>query len=162
MKKLSSYLWEHKFAYFLAIISMVISVSLDMLSPQLTRHIVDDVIIGGQMGKLVFLLIGILCVGIGRCIFQYIKEYTFDKVGAHIIGDVRKNLFNHVQSLSADFFDRTGTGELMSRIKDDTDRIWDGLTFVGMLTMEVILHTSIVLSACTALIGNLPFCLLRV
>lgn len=145
MKKLSSYLWEHKFAYFLAIISMVISVSLDMLSPQLTRHIVDDVIIGGQMGKLVFLLIGILCVGIGRCIFQYIKEYTFDKVGAHIIGDVRKNLFNHVQSLSADFFDRTGTGELMSRIKDDTDRIWDGLTFVGMLTMEVILHTSIVL-----------------
>lgn len=33
MKKLSSYLWEHKFAYLFAIVSMVISVSLDMLSP---------------------------------------------------------------------------------------------------------------------------------
>lgn len=145
MKKLSSYLWEHKFAYLFAIVSMVISVSLDMLSPQLTRHIVDDVIIGGQRGKLIYLLLGILCVGIGRCVFQYTKEYTFDVTGAGIMGDMRKNLFNHIQSLSADFFDRTGTGELMSRIKDDIDRIWDGLTFVGLLMMEVILHTSIVL-----------------
>ena len=145
MKKLSSYLWEHKFAYLFAIASMIISVSLDMLSPQLTRHIVDDVIIGGQRDKLIYLLLGILCVGIGRCVFQYTKEYTFDVTGAGIMGDMRKNLFNHIQSLSADFFDRTGTGELMSRIKDDIDRIWDGLTFVGLLMMEVILHTSIVL-----------------
>ncbi|MGN0377609.1 MAG: ABC transporter ATP-binding protein [Suilimivivens sp.] len=145
MKKISTYLWEHKFAYLFAIASMIISVSLDMLSPQLTRHIVDDVIVGGQTEKLVYLLIGILCVGIGRCIFQYTKEFTFDVTGSRIMGEMRENLFNHIQSLSADFFDRTGTGELMSRIKDDIDRIWDGLTFVGMLMIEVVLHTSIVL-----------------
>lgn len=145
MKKLSSYIWEHKYAYLFAIVSMIISVSLDMLSPQLTRHIVDDVIVGGHTEKLIYLLLGILCVGIGRCIFQYTKEYTFDVVGATIVGDMRKRLFHHIQSLSADFFDRTGTGELMSRIKDDIDKIWDGLTFVGMLMIEVVLHTSIVL-----------------
>ena len=33
----------------------------------------------------------------------------------------------------------------MSRIKDDVDHIWDGLTYVGMLMIEVIIHTSIVL-----------------
>lgn len=145
MKKISTYLWEHKFAYLFAIASMIISVSLDMLSPQLTKHIVDDVIVGGQTEKLIYLLIGILCVGIGRCVFQYTKEFTFDVTGSRIMGEMRENLFNHIQSLSADFFDRTGTGELMSRIKDDIDRIWDGLTFVGMLMIEVVLHTSIVL-----------------
>lgn len=145
MKKLSSYIWEYKLAYLLAICSLLISVSLDMLSPQLTRHIVDDVITGGEIHKLKYLLAGILCIGIGRCIFQYTKEYTFDVAGAKIMGEMRKNLFDHIQSLSADFFDRTGTGELMSRIKDDIDRIWDGLTFVGMLMIEVVVHTSIVL-----------------
>lgn len=145
MKKLSSYIWEHKLAYLLAICSLLISVSLDMLSPQLTRHIVDDVITGGEIHKLKYLLAGILCIGIGRCIFQYTKEYTFDVAGAKIMGEMRKTLFDHIQSLSADFFDRTGTGELMSRIKDDIDRIWDGLTFVGMLMIEVVVHTSIVL-----------------
>ncbi len=161
MKKLSSYIREHKFAYFFAITSMIISVSLDMLSPRLTKHIVDDVILGGHTEKLTYLLCGILCVGIGRCIFQYTKEFTFDVTGAKIIGDMRKNLFDHIQSLSADFFDRTGTGELMSRIKDDIDRIWDGLTFVGMLLIEVVLHTSIVLFCMYSLswkLAVLPTC----
>ncbi len=145
MKKISTYIWEHKFAYTFAVLSMVISISLDMLSPQLTKHIVDDVVLGGQVDRLAFLLTGILCVGIGRCIFQYCKEYTFDITGSKISAELRKRLFLHVQSLSADFFDRTGTGELMSRIKDDVDRIWDGLTYVSMLLIEVCIHTSIVL-----------------
>lgn len=145
MKKISTYIWEHKFAFSFAVLSMVISISLDMLSPQLTKRIVDDVILGGRLERLTLLLTGILCVGIGRCIFQYCKEFTFDVTGSKISAEIRKSLFLHVQSLSADFFDRTGTGELMSRIKDDVDRIWDGLTFVGMLLIEVGIHTSIAL-----------------
>lgn len=145
MKKLSTYIFEHKWAYGFAILSMLISISLDMFSPQLTRQIVDDVIIGGQTNRLKYLLFGLCFIGVGRAIFHYTKEYTFDKTGATIIGEMRKNLFDHIQSLSAEFFDRTGTGELMSRIKDDLDRIWDGLTFVGMLIIEVVVHSSIVL-----------------
>ncbi len=145
MKKLSTYILKHKFLYLFAIFSMVASISLDMLSPQLTKRIVDDVIVGGQMQKLTPLLIGILCVGAGRCIFQYCKEFIFDLAGSKISLHIRRDLFHHVQSLSAEFFDRTGTGELMSRVKDDVDRIWDGLTYVGMLLLEVIIHTAIVL-----------------
>ncbi len=145
MKKLSAYIYQFKFAYLLAILAMLIAVSLDMLSPQLIRHIIDDVIVGGETDKLGPLLFGLLAVGLGRFIFQYTKEYTFDAVSAHISSDMRKNLFQHIQTLSADFFDKTGTGELMSRVKDDIDRIWDGLSFVGMLIIEVVVHTSIVL-----------------
>ena len=145
MKKVSTYIWEHKFAYLLAFLSLVISVALDMLSPQLTRRIVDDVILGGTTEILTPLLAGILLVGLGRCVFQYIKEFTCDTAGSKISADLRRDLFRHVQSLSAEFFDRTGTGELMSRVKDDVDRIWDGLTYVGMLITEVVVHTSIVL-----------------
>lgn len=145
MKKISSYIWEHKFAFLFAVTSMLISVSLDMLSPQITKHVVDDVIINEKMNLLAPLLLAIVGIGVGRCIFQYTKELTFDTVGSKIAADIRKNVFTHIQSLSAEFFDRTGTGELMSRIKDDVDRIWDGLTFVGMLIIEVVIHTSIVL-----------------
>lgn len=145
MKKISSYIWKHKFQFIFAIISMIICICLDMLSPRLTKHIVDDVILGGRIEILTPLLLGILGVGIGRFLFQYCKEFTFDLAGSKIAAQIRKNLFEHIQSLSADFFDRTGTGELMSRLKDDVDRIWDGLTFVGMLLIEVAIHTSIVL-----------------
>ena len=145
MKKLSSYLMEHKFGYLLGFVSMVIAVSLDMLSPQLTKHIIDDVIVGGRIEILKYLLGGILIVGAGRCVFGYTKEFTFDRIGSSIATDMRKDLFSHIQSLSADYFDKTNTGELMSRVKDDIDRIWNAVSYVSMLILEVVFHTGIVL-----------------
>lgn len=145
MKKIRTYLWEHKFAFGLAILGMVISISLDMLSPKLTQSMIDDVLLGGHMNLLTPLLLAYVGVGVGRFIFQYVKEYTFDLTGSKIAAEIRRAVFCHVQSLSTEFFDRTGTGELMSRIKDDVDHIWDGLTYVGMLMIEVVIHTSIVL-----------------
>lgn len=144
-KKLSNYIWEYKWSYLLAILSLLISVSLDMLSPMLTMHIIDDVIIGSDLALLPYLLGGILCVGVGRCIFQYTKEYTFDKVGSKIASEMRKELFDHIQSLSCNFFDKNNTGELMARVKDDIDRIWNTMSYVGMLVIEVIYHTTVVL-----------------
>lgn len=145
MKKISSYIWDYKFSYLGAIASLLIAVTLDMLAPRLTARVVDDVIVGGNMGELKFLLLGFLGIGLGRCIFQYMKEYTFDKNGARISGDMRRDLFRHIQSLSADFFDRTNTGELMARVKEDIDHIWDAVGYVGMLLIEVFYHTGIIL-----------------
>ena len=145
MKKIRTYLWEHRLAFGLAILAMIISISLDMLSPKLMQSMIDDVLLGGHMDLLTPLLLAYVGVGVGRFIFQYVKEYTFDLTGSKIAAQIRRAVFCHVQSLSTEFFDRTGTGELMSRIKDDVDHIWDGLTYVGMLMIEVIIHTSIVL-----------------
>lgn len=145
MKKLSAHIREHLGAYLLAIFSLVVSVSLDLLSPQFTKRLIDDVIGNGNTAALTGILIGILCIGIGRFIFNYVKEYTFDVTGVKISANMRLDLFNHIQSLSPSFFDRIGSGELMSRIKDDVDTVWDAVAYVGMLIIEVILHTSLIL-----------------
>lgn len=145
MKKISSYIWDYKFSYLAAVASLLTAVTLDMMGPRLMALVVDDVIVGGNIGELKYLLLGFLGVGVGRCIFQYAKEYTFDKNGIRISGDMRRDLFRHIQGLSADFFDRTNTGELMARVKEDIDRIWDAIGYVGMLLIEVMYHTSIIL-----------------
>lgn len=145
MKHLSSYIFQQKISYLLAILSLLISVSLDLLSPQFTRHIIDDVVIGKNMDVLTPCLLGILLVGIGRFLFQYSKEYLFDAASSKIALQLRTDLFAHVQSLSVDFFDKNNTGELMARIKDDVDKIWAALGYVSMLILEVIYHTVVVL-----------------
>lgn len=145
MKHLSSYIFQQKISYLLAILSLLISVSLDLLSPQFTRHIIDNVVIGKNMDVLTPCLLGILLVGIGRFLFQYSKEYLFDAASSKIALQLRTDLFAHVQSLSVDFFDKNNTGELMARIKDDVDKIWAALGYVSMLILEVIYHTVVVL-----------------
>ena len=161
MKKLTVYLGRHILGYLFAILSMMIAVSLDLLSPQLTRHIVDDVIVGGEIGKLKFLLGGILAVGVGRCAFGYAKEFTFDRISSSIATDMRRDLFAHIQSLSTEFFDRTQTGELMARVKDDIDRIWNAVGYVSMLILEVIFHVTVILVCMYSLswkLAILPTC----
>ncbi len=145
MKKISRYILKYWYAYVLGILFTFLAVSLDMLSPQVTKRIIDNVIIEGDTGLLGKLLILVLLIGFGRCIFQYFKEFTYDMVSSKISLNVRHDLFNHIQGLSLDFFDKNNTGELMSRVKDDVDRIWEGLGFVSMLLIEIVIHTSMVL-----------------
>ena len=145
MKNLWKYAKKYWFLYILAISSMIISVVLDAMAPQITKHIIDDVIVDGQMQILMRLLFALLGIGFGRAIFQYTKEFIFDYASAGICCGLRRDLFDHIQTLSMGYFDRHNTGELMARIKDDTERIWNAFGFVGMLVLECTIHTTIVL-----------------
>lgn len=145
MKKLLTYMKRYWFLYVFGFVCMVISICLDMISPQITRSIVDDVILGGRMELLTKLLLGILAIGFGRAIFQYGKEFTYDYIGVTVGHHMRKDLFRHVQKMSMDFFDRHNTGELMTRVKDDIDKVWMVVGFVGILSVEALTHTLLVL-----------------
>ena len=138
---LGRYFKKYAVLYIIAILSMMAGTFLDMAAPLLVQHIVDDVIIARRLEILRWLLLGILGIGVGRCIFQYAKEYICDWCGSKIASEVRINLFQKIQSLSANFFDGINSGELMSRVKDDVDRIWDIAAFMGILMAEVFMRT---------------------
>ncbi len=136
---------------------MVTAIVLDMLYPVITQSIVDDVILGGETELLTKLLVGIVIVGIGRSIFGYCKEFMFDRLSSKIGTQMRKDLFDHIQTLSMNYFDNTNTGELMARVKDDVDKIWNALGYVGMLVIEVTIHVCFVLYCMFTLNWRLTF-----
>ena len=135
------YFKRYSFLYLIALLAMSAGTMLDQAAPLIVQHIIDDVLIAKKMEVLNFLLLGILGIGVGRCIFQYTKEYACDYAGSKIASEVRINLFQKIQSLSANFFDGINSGELMSRVKDDVDRIWDIAAFMGILMAEVFIRT---------------------
>lgn len=135
------YFKRYSFLYLIAIVAMTAGTLLDQAAPLIVQHIIDDVLIAKKMEVLNCLLLGILGIGVGRCIFQYTKEYACDYAGSKIASEIRINLFQKIQSLSANFFDGINSGELMSRVKDDVDRIWDIAAFMGILMAEVFIRT---------------------
>lgn len=138
---LFSYFRRHILFYLIALFAVICSILLDMYAPIIVQHIVDDVIIAKNTEPLKILLLGILAIGIGRCIFQYTKEFLCDWSGSKIASEIRINLFQKIQSLSANFFDGINSGELMSRVTNDVDRIWDITAYMGILMAEVIIRT---------------------
>ncbi|PWT26014.1 ABC transporter ATP-binding protein [Butyrivibrio fibrisolvens] len=145
MKTLGSYVQKHWATYTMAIIFMLISIALDMMFPMVTKTIVNDVLVGGVYDNFAFLLVAIMLIGLGRSVFGYFKEYTFDKNCITIGTEMRKDLFDHIQGLSLDYFDDASTGELMARVKDDIDKIYRLVGMAAMMGMEVILNAVLIL-----------------
>ncbi len=145
MTKVSQYIRKYWYLYTIGTAALILQVSFDMISPKITQSIIDDVIGDGKSELLSPLLIALLCMGVVKAFCEYIKNITFDGTSSKISVGVRGSLFRHIQTLSMDFFDRINSGELMSRVKDDCDRIWDGLNFVGMLIIEVTVRTVIII-----------------
>lgn len=142
---LPKYFGKYWFAYLIALIAMLAGTLLDMVAPKIVQHIVDDVIVARNLDLLMPLIWGILGIGIGRFIFQYTKEFLCDWSGSKIASEIRINLFQKIQSLSANFFDGINSGELMSRVKDDVDSIWNIAAFMGILMAEVVVRVVSVL-----------------
>ena len=143
--KLKNYLKKFKYHYLLGSICMLLAIVLDLMSPFLTRRIIDDVILDGRTQILMSLLMGLLGIGFGRAVLGYVKEFTFDWIGTTAANRMRKDVFDHVQTLSVDFFHRHNTGELMTRIKDDVEKVCSAIGFIGMLAVEAAIHTVLVI-----------------
>ncbi len=139
--KLFKYIKAHMWQYGIALIAIILVVTISMIMPEITRHIVDDVIVGGRIELLAGLLGSYLLLGAMKAGLQYVKEYNFDSVSSKVVVSLRRDLFTHIQNLDTSYFDKNNTGEIMARLKEDIDKVWEALSFISMLLIEVILHT---------------------
>jgi len=146
MKGLGQYFYKYKFHYLFALVCLYLGIWLDMQSPKIIGRIIDDVLVDGQKELLIGLVLGLLGIGIGRGLFKYLQEFTADCIGVSIARDLRQKLFRHIEKMNVGFFEKNNTGELMARVKDDTERVWDFMGFVGLLCVEAIVHTIMVLT----------------
>ncbi len=159
MKKLKSYVLPYWKSYIFAIVSLILAILLEMLTPQITRVIVNESFVGGDFSRFGFLLGALVVLGAGRSLFGYCKEFTFDRNSQTIGTEMRKDLFAHLQTLSMDYFDNTNTGELMARVKEDVDKVKDAFGMTGMLIIQITLYIISVLYcmfSLSPLLGLLP------
>lgn len=68
-----------------------------------------------------------LAVWVVQALATYFVDYQGHVMGARIEADVRRELFEHCQKLGFGFYDRQRTGQLMSRISNDS--LWLGELF---------------------------------
>lgn len=151
MKKLRDYVLPFWKSYIFAIVCLILAVVLEMLTPQVTKIIVNEVFVGGDFTRFFRLLAALVLLGLGRSIFGYFKEFTFDRNSQTIGTNMREDLFAHLQTLSMDYFDNTNTGELMARVKDDVDKVKDAFGMTGMMLVQIILYMVSVLYCMFAL-----------
>ena len=101
----------------------LLGTALNLVLPYLSKLIVDDAILGGDvrlLGILVAVFVGVTAVSFGLNVASGMR-YT--KVSADILFDMRLELYAHLQRLSPRFYARTPLGDIVSRINGDIGEI---------------------------------------
>lgn len=121
------------------ILAMIIVLGIDSFFPYLQKIFVDDILLGSNKSKLGLFFGIFLGLSLLRGILGYIKEFLFDKFSLNVSKEIRMDLFKKIQSFEFSFFDSTNTGELMSRIGEDVDIVWETISYGLRLLIEGII-----------------------
>ena len=100
-----------------------------LVPPYVTMPLVDKVLIPRQSGQdvpfqLVWWYLGLLATAaVISWLLAWARAWTLAWVSERIAADLRSRTYAHMQSLSLDFFATRRTGDLISRVSSDTERI---------------------------------------
>ncbi len=120
----------------LAVTTVIIfmQTGLGLLPPLFQREIVDGVITARQVDRLWPLVFGLIGVYALAGLTEFGDQYLRHTIGERILYDLRVHLYGHLQRLSLAFFERTSTGELMSRVSNDVNALEQFATHGTILT----------------------------
>ncbi len=147
----------------------ILSTTAAMIPPLLTKPLMDYVLIPHQSNLparfdlVPWLLGGMLLAALLSWALSWAKTYVMATISERISADLRNATYGHLQKLSLEFFGGKRTGDLISRVSDDTQRICDFLSihtvdFVTDIIMIVITAALLIwLDPTMALVGLLPF-----
>ncbi|MFM9058829.1 MAG: ABC transporter ATP-binding protein [Planctomycetaceae bacterium] len=100
-----------------------------LVPPYLTMPLIDDVLVPRQSGQAVpfwwvWWYLGLLLVAaVAAWLLAWAQSWTLAWVSERVAAGLRLRVYAHMQSLSLDFFSGRRTGDLMSRVASDTERL---------------------------------------
>jgi len=123
LKKFISYYKPYLKLFILDLSCAFLIASIDLAFPLITRQFINDIIPNGKLRIFYIFIIALLILAVVRAVLNYIIDYWGHIVGTRMERDMRRDLFEHLQTLSFDYFDNIKTGHLMSRIVNDLREI---------------------------------------
>jgi len=151
--KLLSYAKPYWHLFVLAIVIVLVSTYVEIMPPRIVKDAIDsyinnqnipvnDRIAGVIKSGILFLIVLIL-----RFFLNYGNIYLTSYLGAKIVYDIRRDLFNHVMRLPMSFFDRNPSGRITTRIVNDTQNVQEFFTtVVTSIIKDIFLLGGIIIS----------------
>jgi ATP-binding cassette, subfamily B, bacterial len=106
-----------------ALTALLVAAACVLALGQGLRHVIDGGFGSGDPGLLNAALVGVIAVSCLLAAATYARFFLMMSVGERIIADLRRAVFSHVLSLSPAFFDAARTGDVVSRLTNDTEQI---------------------------------------
>ncbi len=122
-RRLLPFLLKYRRQFVLGLVCVVITTTIQLLSPWVLKFAIDDLTAGVTRRKLAFYsgaLLGIACVG---AVFRYLMRQILIGASRDIEYDVRNAFFARLQQMPVGYYQARRTGDLMSRATNDLNAV---------------------------------------
>ena len=112
-----------------AALALTIAVSaLNVMPPLITYKLTRSILLGNMTGLLVACGLLVLTYVLSEVV-NGARLYVLSVVGTRVTSDLRHKVYAHLHELSLRYFAKRRTGSLITRVTNDTDRLWDFIVF---------------------------------
>ena len=161
--KLTKEAARYKGLYVLAILSTLGLTVLNLTAPKLLSAmtgVVEKGVDDAALDTIMLLAIALLLLYLLRILFRFLSNFLTHKAAWYLVGDLRSRLYDKLQSLDLGFFHDKQTGDLMSRVVNDTrdfellyahmipEMITNIVTFLGVLAILLTVNWKLALITC--------------
>src|SRR5215831_6258805 len=123
LSRLGRFLVPYRWRVAVALGALVVAASCVLALGQGLKHVVDAGFGSGDPRLLNAALAGVIAISVLLACATWVRFYLMMSVGERIIADLRSAVFSHVLTLTPGFFDSARTGEIASRLTNDTEQI---------------------------------------
>lgn len=106
-----------------ALVALVVAAACVLLIGQGLKQVIDKGFVAGSPELLNYALLGLLGVILVMSVATYSRFYLVSWLGERITADLRRRVFSHLLTLSPVFFEQNRTGDVLSRLTNDTTQL---------------------------------------
>lgn len=121
LKRILGLMRPYKKHIFWGLILQLIIILSRLVSPYVTKAVVNDVITDGNTQILLPLCGAILGLTLVRGLATFFRTWLFEHSSQNAIWDLRTGLYAHLEEMPGEFYDKHRVGEIMSRMTGDMD-----------------------------------------
>ncbi|MDA3837362.1 MAG: ABC transporter ATP-binding protein [Candidatus Delongbacteria bacterium] len=146
LKRILVFFKGHEKAIILAILAVVLTTVLNAALPLVFREMVDNAIPSKDLNLVFkyasFYLVLLILFGV----IQYFEMLIVGFMGIDIVNNIKNVMLKHMMTLSISFFDKLGSGRLISRIEADSQKLFMLFSSIGLSLLNGILNIFIAVS----------------
>ena len=127
--KMRPYVSAYKSTFVMLVLCTLAVSALNTVTPLFQKYAIDNFIANSTLDGLLPFVSLYVAVNIMIMVTDFFGAYGCCKLEMYLLRDMRRNAFNHLQTLSVSYFNRNSVGKLHARIMSDTSVISSTLSW---------------------------------
>jgi len=160
LRKLLEFVQPYRGRLFGALLLTVMLTTVSMTPPLIMKFIVDEIVVGGRWDLLEIVLLISVLVPVMAAGLRVLTTFAISVISHRLIMDIRESMFDHLLKLSLQFYDKMGTGKIMSRIMGDVAMVRSMVTMRMLSVVTDFVSFWFAIAMCLSLNWKLGFLLI--